>query len=89
MARAVAEVPAYRPASEERRDHTWPGTREALIRSDLAFFETPNGDAVFSVGSTDFPGALPIDGCTNVAATPVTNIVRRFADPAPAGSALG
>jgi N,N-dimethylformamidase len=31
----------------------------------------------------NFIGALPIDGYDNVAARLITNIVRRFADPAP------
>ena len=83
VGRAVVEDPTYQPVNEERRDHTWPGTREELIRSDLTFFETPNGGAVFSVGSMNFLGALPVDGYTNVAAMLVTNIIRRFADPTP------
>ncbi len=83
VGRAVVDDPTYQPVNEERRDHTWPGTREELIRSDLTFFETPNGGAVFSVGSMNFLGALPIDGYGNAAATLVTNIVRRFADPSP------
>ncbi len=83
VGRAVLEEPSYQPVNEERRDHTWPGKREDIIRSDLTFFETPNGGAVFSVGSMNFIGALPIDGYGNVAATLITNVVRRFADPTP------
>jgi len=49
----------------------------------LTFFETPNGGAVFSVGSMNFIGALPIDNYDSVAARLITNIVKRFADPAP------
>ena len=83
VGRAVLHDPTYQPVNEERRDHTWPAARENIIRSDLTFFETPNGGAVFSVGSMCFIGALPIDGYSNIAAQLVTNIVRRFADPAP------
>ncbi|MFC3125458.1 N,N-dimethylformamidase beta subunit family domain-containing protein [Pseudoroseomonas globiformis] len=83
IGRAVLEDPTYQPVNEERRDHTWPGKREDIIRSDLTFFETPRGGAVFSVGSMNFIGALPIDGYANVAARLIVNIVRRFADPAP------
>nr|WP_246523624.1 N,N-dimethylformamidase beta subunit family domain-containing protein [Neoroseomonas eburnea] len=83
VARAVVEEASYQPVNEERRDHTWPGTREDLIRSDVTFFETPNGGAVFSVGSMNFIGALPVDGYANPTARLIENVVRRFADPAP------
>ncbi len=83
VGRAVLDDPTYQPVNEERYDHTWPASREEIIRSDLTFFETPNGGAVFSVGSMNFIGALPIDGYDNVAALLITNIVKRFADPAP------
>lgn len=81
VGRAVVEHPSFQPVNEERRDHTWPGTREDLIRADLTFFETPNGGAVFSVGAMNFIGSLPIDGYQNTAAKLIANIVRRFADP--------
>ena len=81
VGRAVVEHPSFQPVNEERRDHTWPGSREDLIRADLTFFETPNGGAVFSVGSMNFIGSLPIDGYQNTAAKLIANIVRRFADP--------
>ncbi|AMJ59750.1 N,N-dimethylformamidase beta subunit family domain-containing protein [Bosea sp. PAMC 26642] len=80
---AVLDDPSYQPVNEERFDHTWPEAREKIIRSDLTFFETANGGAVFSVGSMNFIGALPIDGYENVAARLVTNVIRRFADPEP------
>lgn len=83
VARAVLDDPAYEPVNEERLDQTWPGTREELIRSDITFFETPNGGAVFSVGSMNFIGALPVDGYGTTAARLVENVVRRFADPEP------
>jgi N,N-dimethylformamidase len=38
---------------------------------------------VFSVGSMNFIGALPIDNYDSVAARLITNIVTRFASPAP------
>jgi N,N-dimethylformamidase len=83
VGRAVLTDPTFQPVNEERRDHTWPAKREDIIRSDLTFMETPNGGAVFSVGSMCFIGALPIDGYGNVAARLITNVIRRFADPAP------
>jgi N,N-dimethylformamidase len=83
VGRAVLTDPTYQPVNEERYDHTWPAAREDIIRSDLTFFETPNGGAVFSVGSMNFIGALPIDNYDSVAARLITNIVKRFADPSP------
>lgn len=83
VARAVVQEASYQPVNEERRDHTWPGSRDDLIRSDITFFETPNGGAVFSVGSMNFIGALPVDAYANATARLVENVVRRFADPAP------
>lgn len=83
VARAVVEEASYQPVNEERRDHTWPGTREDLIRSDVTFFETPGGGAVFSVGSMNFIGALPVEGYANPTARLIENVIRRFADPAP------
>jgi len=38
---------------------------------------------VFSVGSMNFIGALPIDNYDGVAARLITNIVKRFANSAP------
>jgi N,N-dimethylformamidase len=83
VGRAVLDDPTYQPVNEERYDHTWPAAREDIIRSDLTFFETPNGGAVFSVGSMNFIGALPIDNYDSVAARLITNIVKRFASSAP------
>jgi N,N-dimethylformamidase len=83
IAGAVVTDPTFQPVNEERRDHTWPGKREEIIRSDLTFFETAQGGAVFSVGSMCFIGALPVNGYDNAAAALIENIVRRFADPAP------
>ena len=83
VARAVVQHESYQPVNEERFDHTWPAAREDIIRSDLTFFEAPNGGAVFSVGSMNFIGALPVDGYGTPLARLVENVVRRFADPAP------
>ena len=53
---------------EERFTHltTILGTSEqALIHSDIVFFETPGGDAVFSVGSITLCGSLLTNGGDN------------------------
>jgi N,N-dimethylformamidase len=83
VAVGIVPEPSYQPVNEERFDHTWPAPREAIIRSDVTFFETPAGGAVFSVGSMNFIGALPVNGYNNTAANLVENVVRRFLDPTP------
>ncbi len=83
VASAIATEETYQPVNEERFDHVWPGPREDFMRADICFFETPGGGAVFSVGSMNFIGALPVDGYRGVCARLVENAVRRFMDPAP------
>ena len=63
---------------------TWPGEPpEALIRSDMAFFETGHGGAVFSVGSITYCGSLSHDGYDNNISRITRNVLDRFADPTP------
>jgi N,N-dimethylformamidase len=58
---------------------TWPGELPArLIRADMVYFETPNGGAVFSVGSITFCGSLSHDGYRNSISRVVDNVLRRF-----------
>ncbi len=58
---------------------TWPGDPpEKLIRADMVYFETPNGGAVFSVGSITFCGSLFHDGYRNNISRIIDNVVRRF-----------
>ena len=62
---------------------TWPGEPpETLVRSNLAFFETAQGGAVFSVGSITFCGSLSHNGYDNNISRIVGNVLDRFADPA-------
>jgi N,N-dimethylformamidase len=75
--------PSFEPANEERLTQEWPAPREAIIRSDITFFETAAGGAVFAVGSMSFIGGLPIDGYDNTLARLLENVLRRFADAAP------
>jgi N,N-dimethylformamidase len=59
---------------------TWPGDPpDKLIRADMVCFETPNGGAVFSVGSITFCGSLFHDGYRNNISRIVDNVLRRFA----------
>ena len=63
---------------------TWPGeTPEALIRSNMAFFETGRGGAVFSVGSITYCGSLAHNGYDNNISRITRNVLDRFIDPAP------
>ena len=66
---------SHRPASE-------------VLRSDIVFFETPSGGAVFSVGSITYCGSLPYNGYDNNIARLTANGLQRFLDekpfPAPA-----
>ncbi len=56
---------------------------DPMVRADLVIYETPNGGAVFSVGSISWFGALARNGYDNDVARLTENVVRRFADPAP------
>ena len=53
------------------------------IRSDLTFFETPAGGAVFAAGSISYAGALSPNGYQNDIARLTGNILRRFIDADP------
>ncbi|WP_416896372.1 MAG: N,N-dimethylformamidase beta subunit family domain-containing protein [Minwuia sp.] len=62
---------------------TIPPFDDPKVRADMTFFECPNGGAVFSTGSIAYASALPVNGFDNDLAKLTTNVVRRFADPAP------
>ena len=63
---------------------TWPGeSPDALIRSNMAFYETGRGGAVFSVGSITYCGSLPHNGYDNNISRITKNVLDRFLDPAP------
>ena len=59
------------------------GTEHEKVHADMVFYETPNGGAVFSVGSICYPASLPWQGYDNNIAKLTTNVLRRFADPTP------
>ena len=60
-------------------DTTWSGPPpEELLRSDMVYFETANGGAVFSVGSISFIGSLPYNNYDNNISTIVDNVLSRF-----------
>ena len=57
--------------------------QNSAIRADMVFFETPDGGAVFSTGSIAYAGSLSWNRFDNNIARLTTNVLRRFADPAP------
>jgi N,N-dimethylformamidase len=57
------------------------GGSDGRVRSDLVFFETGYGGAVFSVGSIAWCEGLCRDGYRNDVAQLTTNTLRRFLDP--------
>jgi N,N-dimethylformamidase len=48
------------------------------MRCDMVFFETPNGGAVFSVGSIAYCGALSHNSYDNNVSRITENVLRRF-----------
>jgi N,N-dimethylformamidase len=54
------------------------GTRNPNVRSDMVFFEMPNGGAVFAVGSICWCGSLPYNNFDNNVSRITENVLRRF-----------
>ncbi|KAB7632897.1 LamG domain-containing protein [Verminephrobacter eiseniae] len=54
-----------------------------LVRSDIVFFESGQGGAVFSVGSIAYAGALSHNGYANNISRLTENVLRRFLDARP------
>ncbi len=81
LARSQQQDDTFMLVPEEMLNHyvNRPGlpTRD-LIRSEIVFFETPNGGAVFSVGSITFCGSLPHNGFDNNISRMLDNVLRRF-----------
>ena len=53
-------------------------SHDKLIRADITYFETPNGGAVFSVGSITFCGSLSHQDYKNSISRMLDNVLRRF-----------
>lgn len=62
---------------------TYTGTQSNLVRSDLTFFETPWGGAVFSVGSIAWAGSLSHNRYDNNISRLTKNVLLRFRDSTP------
>ena len=54
------------------------GRQNPNVRSDLVFFETPNGGAVFSVGSINWCSSLPYNNFDNNVSRLTENVLRHF-----------
>jgi N,N-dimethylformamidase len=59
------------------------GRESPKVRADMVLFETPNGGAVFSVGSINWLGSLGWNAYHNNVARVTENVLRRFLDPQP------
>jgi N,N-dimethylformamidase len=57
------------------------GTQNSRVRAEIAFFETPNGGAVFSTGSIAWAGSLSHNDFDNNVSRMTENVLRRFRDP--------
>ena len=58
------------------------GRESPNVRADMVYFETPNGGAVFSVGSINWLGSLGWNKYDNNVSRITENVLRRFsADP--------
>ena len=58
------------------------GTENDKVRSDMVFFETAGGGAVFSTGSISWIASLAWNGCTNNVSRITENVLKRFLDSA-------
>ena len=54
------------------------GTKSEKVRSDVVFFDTPSGGAVFSVGSINWVGALAWRNYKNNVAVMTRNVLHEF-----------
>ena len=59
------------------------GTENRDVRSDMVFFETPAGGAVFSTGSISWIASLAWNDCDNNVSRITKNVLDRFLDPRP------
>ena len=59
------------------------GEVNPFVRSDMTYFEGPEGGGVFSVGSIDWCGVLSHNGYDNNVSRITGNVLRRFLSPEP------
>ena len=63
------------------------GTVHPEVRSDMVYFQTPNGGAVFSVGSITWCASLSYNNYENNVSRITRNVLNRFAAASGAGQA--
>lgn len=83
LARSEAHQDHYVAVPEELLSHVNTVTGEAprdLIRSEIVYFETTAGGAVFATGSITFCGSLSHDNYTGNISRMLRNVVERFAE---------
>jgi N,N-dimethylformamidase len=68
---------------EESGANTPPELTRSLVFADIVFFETPNGGAMFTVGSMNWCGSLGHNNYENDVSTITHNVISRFSDSAP------
>ena len=59
------------------------GTLEERVKADMVFYETPNGGAMFSVGSIAYCGSLSAGAYAGNVSRLTANVLRRFLSPEP------
>ena len=82
----IASALEFSPTYEHQNPVHVAGTdidQHPPMRADMVYFETPNGGAVFSVGSIAYLGALSHTGYDNSVSRITENVLRRFAAPEP------
>lgn len=80
LASSFEHSDAFQRAVEEvgvNRDNLG-GTKDPEVRSDMTYFETPKGGAVFSVGSIAWCGCLAYNNYKNNVAKITGNVLNRF-----------
>lgn len=85
LARATGFSDVYQHVVEEvnAEDSKQGGTVNPRVTGDMAFFEYPNGGAVFSVGSISYCGCLSYNGYENNISRITENVLTRFASDEP------
>ncbi|TDG03333.1 N,N-dimethylformamidase large subunit [Paraburkholderia guartelaensis] len=81
LARSEGHSAAFGPALDALLSHTTTRARktpDTLIRSEIIYYETGYGGAVFSVGSITFCGALSHNDYRNDVSTLLRNVLVRF-----------
>lgn len=83
LASSVGHSELYQPFREDagREIITKAGNKDQphpFIRSDIVYFETPSGGAVFSVGSIGFRGSLSYNQYDNNISRMIENVLSKF-----------